>query len=114
MEIELTTKQIRDIKSIVKSECANHADGKCVPMEMPCPQLTAEGGLCKYFKECVLPLNPELEHELIGTGYNKTCKRCGKGFVTKRYNDLYCDFCTGVMRKESQREYARKKRQGGK
>jgi len=37
--------------------------------------------LCKYFREAVLPLKPELETIFSKIAETKPCKICGEGFI---------------------------------
>lgn len=110
MKLEMTTKQVREVKMLVKSECANYWDGGCVLLDSECPQLTCETALCNYFKDSVLPLNPELEHELLGGGYYLTCPRCERKFFTKKPNTKYCKLCAKFSAQEKRKEYMRRTR----
>lgn len=112
MKIELTNGQTRGIRSLVKAECANYSGDMCAILEDDCPQLTSASGLCSYFKESVLPLDSDLNHELTNTGFRLTCKKCGQAFTSDKYNTQYCDFCAKIITRDNKREYMRKKREG--
>ena len=104
----LTSKQGRDVNSLVKRECANYFDGDCLILDCNCPQLISGDLLCNYFIEAVLPLDVVLEQELTGNGFKKACKECGKKFATKSKTGQYCGRCVQIVARKKDRE--RKKR----
>jgi len=72
--------------------------------------------MCKYFKESVLPLNPELEKALTGnTAFEtKPCGICGKEFPLNGRQKYCSEKCAKTSRRKSVtrnvREYRKRKR----
>ena len=61
---ELTPKEIRSIRKLVTTKCANHdKEYGCLPLDCECPMLNicyTHSAMCSYFRESVLPNDPEL------------------------------------------------------
>ncbi|MDL2232385.1 cysteine-rich VLP domain-containing protein [Ruminococcaceae bacterium OttesenSCG-928-L11] len=107
-------KEKSSIRKLVTSMCANY-DGhykECLPLDGNCYMFGIvfnTSGLCKYFRNAVLPLNPALEamfnHKPI-----KPCKRCGKKFPVNG-RQTYCgDICAEAASRESTAARVRKHR----
>lgn len=105
-----TSKQGREVKRLIKAECANYVDGDCIILDCNCPQMISEHIICNYFKNNVLPLDLELSQELTGNGFAKRCNKCQKKFVSKSRTNQYCDFCSKVVTREKARERQKKQR----
>jgi hypothetical protein len=58
----------------------------------------ANDKICRYFRDSVLPLDPELE-AIFFDKHLKSCKHCGKKF---EYNGRKA-YCSESCRKEAQR-----------
>ena len=58
-KIEMTASQRKEVKELVKGSCANYdrSTGECLLMDVACYQACNFTGLCRYFKEAVLPAN---------------------------------------------------------
>jgi hypothetical protein len=104
---ELTRAELREIRKLAANECANYdreygclvLDGKCY---MFYGAAYTNSALCKYFRNAVLPLRPELEALFSGEHHNpvmRKCAVCGAGFVPSGRG---C-FCSGKCRAESKR-----------
>ena len=105
---ELTEKEVRGIRRLVVERCANyHEDYGCLPLDCNCVMLEkvyCGNAMCRYFRESVLPNNPELSASLQNLAA-KRCKHCGKPFPAKG-RTMYCsDRC----RKEAQKEQTAKR-----
>ena len=111
---------IRSAKQLTQKECANYADGACVPEDCPCHLINPayktihDGAIdCDWFVQVVLPLQPELLtaywHEIFreegqaGTGW-KECPRCHKPFVPGSNRQQYCAECARANSKARNRE----------
>ena len=61
---ELTPKEIRSIRKLVTSKCANYdKEYGCLPLDCECPMFGicyTHSAMCSYFRESVLPNDPEL------------------------------------------------------
>ena len=108
---ELSTQERRSIRKLVARHCANHdSEYGCLPLECECPMLGicyTNSAMCRYFREAVLPNDPELETALQGLP-TKRCQRCGKPFPVSGRR-VYCsDNCAEVSRKEQTAARVRK------
>ena len=65
--------------------------------------------LCRYFRNAVLPADPALEAEILGTHPDR-CVSCGAPIIKRGNRKKYCEKCAGIAYKRQQAEYARKKR----
>ena len=61
---ELTRDEKKKIRTLVTGMCANYdrESGLCLPLDCACYMLHKcwTGAYCRYFREAVLPLNPEV------------------------------------------------------
>lgn len=115
--IELNEQQKKKCDQLVDELCANYDHGSCLILERngvicECPQKCSYHLVCKYFTRCVLPVDKELETELMpettdGTLGWSRCERCGDKFFVKSNRQKYCPICSPIMRrlKEAQRKY---------
>ena len=119
------TQIMRSVKRLTQKECANYADGLCLPVDCPCHVLNSayktihDGAIaCDYFLLAVLPLDEELNtavwHEIYrgedqaGEGW-KECVRCHKPFIPGSNHQRYCASCGETANQarimEKQRRY---------
>lgn len=110
---ELTREERREIKQLVTSMCANYdREHGCLPLDYGrCYMLDKcwMGGLCKYFRDAVLPLNPALEASLLNedaTEHTKACVVCGAHFKPSGR----AVYCSGNCRLAGSREKERNKK----
>lgn len=65
---ELTSKEKRSIKKLVTRFCANYdSEYGCLPLDCDCPMFGicyTNSAMCRYFRESVLPNDPELQASL--------------------------------------------------
>jgi predicted nucleic acid-binding Zn ribbon protein len=113
---ELTREDRAEIKRLVTALCANyHRLYGCLPLEGACYMLGKwyTGAYCKYFREAVLPLNPELAAALMdgrSLAYFKECAVCGASFIPEG-RKIYCsDACRIKGNREMERKKKRKQR----
>ncbi|RHR00109.1 cysteine-rich VLP protein, partial [Clostridium fessum] len=77
------------------------------------------GAYCRYFREAVLPLNPELQASLTTEGISpelRACAVCGKAFLPEGRQAYCSDACKAEGNRRKSRERMRKmreKRPGG-
>lgn len=74
-----------------------------------CVQSISYSLLCRYFRNAVLPADPALEAEILGTHPDR-CVSCGAPIIKRGNRKKYCEKCAGIAYKRQQAEYARKKR----
>lgn len=118
---------MRSIKQLARKECANYANGFCLPENRPCHVLNPaystihDGAVdCDYFLLAVLPLGLELNtavwHEIYqeegqaGEGW-KECVRCHKPFIPASNRQRYCASCGASAKQTRSREKQRRYRQ---
>lgn len=121
------TEIMRSVKRLAQKECANYADGICLPADRPCHVLNAayksihDGAIaCDYFLLAVLPLDTELNtavwHEIYrgedqaGEGW-KECIRCHKPFIPGSNRQRYCVSCGEAANQARSREKQRRYRE---
>ena len=90
---ELTRDEKKKIRTLVTGMCANYdrESGLCLPLDCACYMLHKcwTGAYCRYFREAVLPLNPELQASLTTEGTNHWFYLYtdeGSSFITVRDN----------------------------
>ena len=110
---EFTTGERRSIRKLVTSHCANYdSEYGCLPLDCQCPMLGicyTNSAMCRYFRESVLPNDPELEADLQSLP-TRRCQRCGKPFPVNGRR-VYCsDNCAEASRKEQTAARVRKYR----
>ena len=116
---ELTRAERAAIRKLVKDLCANydHEYG-CLLLEDNCYMFYGVAytntGMCKYFRNAVLPTDPALEAVLTGGGTIETrlCAMCGSAFPAHRKQAYCSDSCAYKAQRKQQREHMRKKRDG--
>ena len=112
-ERELTVPERRSIRKLVTGSCANYdREYGCLPLDCECPMLGicyTNSAMCRYFREAVLPNDPELEaaSQALPT---KRCQHCGKPFPVNGRR-VYCsDKCADDARKKQTAARVRKYR----
>ena len=101
----MTEGQLRNARRLIRAECANYCDGQCLVLDYTddgcvCVQWISYSLLCKWFRECVLPLDEKLQLALGLTKNIRKCKMCGRDFQPKSNRSLYCPVCSGINRKK--------------
>ena len=111
---ELTEKERRGIRKLVTDRCANyHEDYGCLPLDCNCVMLEkvyCGNAMCRYFRESVLPNDPELNASLQGSAA-KRCKQCGKLFPAKGKQVYCCESCAAEARRQQTAERVRRHRE---
>lgn len=117
IERDLTRAEKSALRDLLGSPgCANcdRQTGECLPLECECPELNLQfngATLCRYFRESVLPENPELEAIFTGkVAELKTCPICHKKFKPAANRQKYCPACRDKARKMKTAQRNRKYR----
>lgn len=109
----LTLKQRQRANALIKRLCANYDNGNCLALDdgelCVCVQSISYSLLCKYFRKAVLPAEPLLEADILGTRFEK-CVSCGAPIIKKGNRKKYCEKCAQRAYKAQQAEYARRRR----
>ena len=111
---ELTPKEIRSIRKLVTTKCANNdKEYGCLPLDCECPMLNTcytHSAMCSYFRESVLPNDPELSAAFQPLP-TKRCKYCGKPFPVDG-RKVYCSAnCADAASREQTAARVRKHRE---
>ena len=110
---ELTPKEKRSIQRLVKSYCANYdTEYGCLLLECRCPMFDicyTNSAMCRYFREAVLPNDPELLASLEGQAV-RSCQFCGKKFPTDGKRAYCSDQCAAAARRQQTAARVRKLR----
>lgn len=73
----LTPKQRQRANALIKRLCANYDNGNCLALDdgepCACVQSISYSLLCKYFRKAVLPAEPLLEADILGTRFESAC-----------------------------------------
>jgi hypothetical protein len=116
---ELTRAERAAIRKLVKDLCANYDyEHGCLLLEDNCYMFYGVAytntGMCKYFRNSVLPAAPALEALLTGRGTLETrpCPICSGTFPVIGKKAYCSDACAGESKKRKQRGYMRQRRGG--
>lgn len=103
-------KEYKNVDALIREWCANYdnSTGMCLGLECKCPQLLSGFLACRYFREAVLPIDPVLQAQIMGSEGIKTCEVCGKPFRAVSNRAKYCARCSTIQRKK--REAARQRK----
>ena len=107
---QMTPRQRIRANKLIRRLCANCVDGECIVLDCECPQIISYTLLCKYFKNSVLPVDKELEAEILKTSEVSVCKDCGVPIEKSCNKKQFCDACGKRRHRKVKAEYIRKKR----
>lgn len=107
----MNKQQSKQVYALVKKDCCNYDEGKCLRLDDECPQLITQSLICKYFKIAVLPGDQQLEAEIMGTSEKKRCKNCRNSFIPTAKNQQYCSKCAEKRKRQQTAERQRKYRE---
>ena len=116
MRPQMTPAQLKRARKLIRAECCNfdRERNECLALDdgdgCACVQSISYSLLCRWFRDAVLPLDPELEEELLRAGRTKACVRCGARYVPTGRNTKYCPRCAKRVRREKKTEAERKRR----
>ena len=116
---ELTASERAAIRKLVKDLCASYdREYGCLLLDDTCYMFYGVAftntGMCKYFREAVLPTDPIMEATLTGGAGAETrlCDICGEAFPASGRQAYCSDACAVKAQRRQQREHMRKKRHG--
>lgn len=113
---ELAPREKQKLDRLVKTRCANfvkHEDFTgCLPLDCECPMLIKAfccNAMCRYFREAVLPNDPELIAIMTGATI-KRCKLCGREFPAAGRRCYCSTACSDEANRRKTSERVRKYR----
>jgi len=114
---ELTRAERAAIRKLVKDLCANydHEHG-CLLLDDNCYMFYGVAytntGMCKYFRNAVLPTDPAMEAMLTGDVPVETrlCSLCGAEFYAEGKKAFCSDACANTAHRKQKRDSIRRKR----
>lgn len=105
---EMTPAQLKQAARLIQKYCCNCESGNCILLEdgdeRTCPQRISYSVGCRWFRNAVLPLSPELETDIFKDITLRRCVKCGAGFVPHSNRGKYCPACAAAVRKQKERE----------
>lgn len=115
VSLHMSAEQAKTARRLIKETCCNYdsTTGGCLRLDrgevVPCPQLTSQSVICKWFRDAVLEDKraKELKAEIYGMDHRKVCAACGGQFQAISNRAKYCARCA----KEQQRKKATERKQ---
>lgn len=105
---EMTPEQQGEAARLIQQNCCNYEKGNCVMLEdedeRVCSQRISYSVGCRWFRNAVLPLSPELEADIFKGVSLKQCVKCGIRFVPRSNRSMYCPACAATERREKDKE----------
>lgn len=100
--------QLKTARKLIKQHCCNFQQGSCIAVDWSfcniCPQWYSYSLLCKWFRNCVMPLDKGFQLEVLHPGTGKHhCQVCKRSFVPTGPNSKYCDTCARTQKTEKAR-----------
>ena len=103
----MNDEQRKQARKLIRSRCCNYDNGSCLLFDWPfcnvCPQWISYSLNCKWFRNAVLPNDPELESKILGLHPKRCCTICNAPIYAKSNRAKYCPECA---RKERRRKEA--------
>ena len=95
---------------LIRAECCNFYDGRCC-YDRPCKQIGSDHFTCRWFKDCVLPSDKQLQIQITGMPsedadgmtIGKLCLECGTPYLPNSNRAKYCPDCARRIRNEQKR-----------
>ena len=109
--------QLAQAKRLVRAECANYdpEHNECFALDegggCACVQSASCSLLCKWFQNCVLPLDEKLLLELMAPARTRKCLICGRQFIPKSNRAVFCSECAKAQIRSKARERMRRRRE---
>jgi len=114
---QMTPAQLKKARKLIRAECCNYdaQRGECFALDegdgCVCVQAVSYSLLCRWFKEAVLPLEPELRIALEPKVTTRHCASCGKDYIPRGRASKYCPDCAKKIKRQRERERKRLARQ---
>ena len=106
--------QFRRARRLIREECCNYDNGECFLLDegegCVCVQSISYTLLCKWFRTAVLPLDKQLEGEILYSKDMKPCAVCGKPFLPGSNRAKYCAECARRVERVHATQRKRKER----
>lgn len=104
----MNEEQLKVARKLIKQHCCNFQQGSCISVDWSfcniCPQWNSYSLLCKWFRNCVMPLDWGFQQEVLHPHtYKRHCEICKKLYVPTGPNSKYCDSCSIEQRRKKTR-----------
>ncbi|MBR2122975.1 MAG: cysteine-rich VLP protein [Lachnospiraceae bacterium] len=107
----ITDGQKRSVGKLIRNECCNYVDRNCIALNYDrCPQAISLHIICRWFQDCVLPLDKILESSIYKDRQLIRCVECGSKFVPTSPRSKYCHICSVIVRRKKNAGYKRRSR----
>ncbi len=111
----MSQSQLKQAVQLIKKNCCNYKSGNCLLLEDEdeciCPQRVSYSVCCRWFRNAVLPLDPELEAGIFADAANtpmKRCEKCDAVLSPGSNRKKYCPACAAAVRRQRDRERKQK------
>ena len=112
--IRMEHEQFSRAKKLIRRLCANYDAGNCLLLDdgdaCPCPQLLTASLICRYFRNIVLPSDPELRISILYRPDARLCALCGALFLPASNRAKYCRECAAKAHRRQKAECERRRR----
>lgn len=100
--------QLKEARKLIKQRCCNYDQGSCLLFDWSfcniCPQWNSYSLICKWFRNCVMPLNKSLCQEVLYPDFRRQhCAICQRLFVPTGPNSKYCEACAKEQKRKKTR-----------
>ncbi len=107
--------QLKQMRRLIRNHCCNFHNGNCYALDdgidPSCAQWNAYSLQCIWFRNCILPMNRDLQESVLGiSSQYKQCLLCHKYFIPTGNRSIYCPLCAYEQRKAKTRERVRRYR----
>ena len=115
---EMTPTQLARARRLIRRECAafDPDHNECLILDdgggCACPQYISYSMMCYHFRDTILPLDENLQRELLPAKGYKRCVICGRTFTPTGRSSRYCPDCALMQRRKLDRERKRRVRGG--
>ncbi|MCD8190159.1 MAG: cysteine-rich VLP domain-containing protein [Clostridiales bacterium] len=111
---QMSPSQQKQAAKLIKKYCCNCDKGNCILLDdgddVVCPQRISYSVCCRWFRNAVLPVLPELEADIFKETTLRRCVNCGARYVPGSNRSRYCPACAAERRRQKDRERKQKTR----
>ena len=102
----MNDEQLKQARKLIRSCCCNYDNGSCLVLDWSfcnvCPQWISYSLNCKWFRNAVLPNDPEFESKILGLHPKRYCTICNAPIYAKSNRAKYCPKCAKKERRRKE------------